>query len=1735
MQHPGAHTTLIELLRSRAALQPNKHAYTFLLDGDLEEAHLTYGELDRRAQAIGALLQGHGATGERVLLLYPPGLDYIAAFFGCLYAGAVAVPAYPPNPARLERTLPRLQGIVGDARPTIALTTTPIMTVADLVAAQAPEFSAVKWYATDTIADDLAAEWRDPAIDGGSLAFLQYTSGSTSTPKGVMLSHGNLLHNLSLIQQGFGTNEESRGVFWLPFYHDMGLIGGLLQPIYCGGTSMLLSPVNFLQRPLRWLQAISRFQATISGGPNFAYDLCVRKITPEQRAQLDLSSWQVAFNGAEPIRADTLNRFAEAFSECGFRREAFYPCYGLAEATLIVAGSMPEVAPVVAAFDASALEHRQAVERADETQARILVSSGQPLQSVAIVDPETTIECAPGQVGEIWVSSPSTAQGYWNQPAESERSFDARLAGDHDAGPFLRTGDLGFLHAGELFVTGRIKDLIIIRGRNHYPQDIELTVERSHPALRSGSGAAVAVEVDGEERLVIVQEVEREHRKADMEAVASAIRQAVSQQHELFVYAVALLRHGSIPKTSSGKIQRHACRAGFLNGTLETIATSQHEEPAFAPTVELTRPMLLAAPADERPALLATYLQAQIARTLQVDPAQIGLDQPVSSLGLDSLMAVELQHALETELGVVVPMVSFLQDQPIDQLAAELLATLDATAAPAQISPDVFAENAYPLSPGQRALWFLHQLTPESVAYNIATAVRIRGDLDVPALRHSFQHLLERHPALRTTFNLQHGEAIQQIQEHAQIAFAAHDAAGWSETERRAWLRDAAQQPFDLERGPLLRVDLLACSTQEHLLLVTVHHIVSDLWSLVVMTHELSLIYQAERSGTMPQLAPPPRYSDYVSWQANLLAGTEGERLATYWQHQLAGWPTVLNLPTDRLRPALQSDAGAAHSFALDAALARKLKALAEAQSTTLYTVLLSAFQALLYRYSGQQQFLIGTPTAGRSRAEFTNTVGYFVNALVLRADLSARPSFAGLVERVRQTTLDAFAHQDYPFVTLVERMEFERDLSRSPLFQVMFALQKSHIREQADLTAFALGESGSQITVGGLVWESLNLEQRIAQFDLSLAMGETSSGLAATLEYNTDLFEPATVERMAQHFQTLLAAIAVDPHQLVDDLPLLSQAEQQQLAGWNATTADLPALATVHQLFEAQAQRTPQAIAVIYGDTQLSYAELNARADTLASRLRALGVGPETYVGICTERSAEMMVGILAILKAGGAYVPLDPAYPHDRIAFVLSQTRAAVVLTETALREDLSRHNAQLICLDDDEGATTKHNDYMPVAVSAENAACVIYTSGSTGQPKGVVLTHGGIANLIESFVRSYEPGTDDRMLPLTSLASASFIGEIFPILCAGGAVVLPNTIEVLDFEALYGLISRRHVTMLSTVPSLIARLNTRASDLPALRLILSGGEALAHGDIDQLVQTTTISNGYGLTETTVCSTFYHVDPREPNHGGYISIGRPLINTEVHVLDESLHPVPVGVPGELYIGGAGLARGYFNDPALTATRFIPNPFGAGRLYHSGDRARWLPSGNLEYLGRLDHQVKLRGFRIELGEIETLLSTHPAVQEAVVITREDAPGDKRLVAYVVKNLEPRTKNLGEENKESSLSQSSHKLGEVQGKGEQGADGLPSILRRHLQEHLPAHMIPAAFVVLDALPLTPNGKVDLRALPAPTDDRPELTPTYLAPRSGVERQIADVWQAALKLERVGIHDNFFDLGGHSLL
>ncbi|HEU4509394.1 MAG TPA: condensation domain-containing protein, partial [Pyrinomonadaceae bacterium] len=966
--------TLVELLRARAESQPDRNAYTFLLDGETDELSVTYRELDQRARAIAVHLQRAGAEGQPVLLLYPPGLEYIAAFFGCLYAGAVAVPVYPPTS---RRSLPRLVSIVKDARPHAVLATSQIIS-----SLSNSELKTLQSIATDDLHRTLQHEWKDKDIAANSLAFIQYTSGSTSTPKGVVLTHDNLLHNQRMIQTAFEQSEQSIILGWLPLYHDMGLIGNVLQSMYCGAPCVLMSPLSFLQRPARWLEAISRYRATTSGGPNFAYDLCVRKVGPEQRAELDLSSWTVAFNGAEPIRQSTIERFVEAFGSCGFRREAFFPCYGLAEATLFVAGGLKSEPPVVAG-------------------AR-LVGSGRSWldQEIVIVDPVSLCECPSGSIGEIWVAGANVAQGYWRRPEESEATFKAYIS-DTGKGPFLRTGDLGFIEEGELFVSGRLKDLIIIRGRNYYPHDIELTVEQSHASLRPGGGAAFSVDVDGEERLVIAHEVDRKHD----EDVIGAIRQAVSEEHELQVYAIVLLKPGSLPKTSSGKIQRYACKARFLNDEFQPLATWTADtgtaDDADKNTIN----------ADQIEEWLIDALSAWI----RVDPRQINSKHPVAYYGVDSLMAVELTHAIETTHGVSLSVADVLQST-VGQLAG----LISSQARESRVATERMESNEAPLSYGQRALWFLHELAPESAAYHVAAAARIYSPVNTAALQRALDTLVQRHPALRTTFPVESETPVQRVNARVEI---------------RLDEKDGGDVSFDLTRGPLLRVSLSRRAEDEYVLLFVAHHIILDFWSMALLINELGLIYEAQTRNSSIDFPPLPiDYLEYSRSQAAMLEGPEGERLWNYWQKQLHGAQTVLNLPVSKPRPPVQSYAGANERFYLDAELTAKLKQLAHDYNTTLYTTLLAAFQVLLYRYTGQEDLLVGSPTSGRGKAALSSVIGYFVNPVILRAHISPDLTFEAFHTEVRRTVLEALDHQEFPFGLLVERLQIERDPSRAPL-----------------------------------------------------------------------------------------------------------------------------------------------------------------------------------------------------------------------------------------------------------------------------------------------------------------------------------------------------------------------------------------------------------------------------------------------------------------------------------------------------------------------------------------------------------------------------------------------------------------------------------------------------------------------------------------------------------------------------
>lgn len=1002
-----------------------------------------------------------------------------------------------------------------------------------------------------------------------------------------------------------------------------------------------------------------------------------------------------------------------------------------------------------------------------------------------------------------------------------------------------------------------------------------------------------------------------------------------------------------------------------------------------------------------------------------------------------------------------------------------------------------------PLSYGQQALYFTQQLAPESSAYNVAFAATVRSAVDEGALRRAFQTIVDRHAALRTSFVLADEGPVQLVAGAADLDFVAIDAAGCDDAELQRRVDAAHRQPFDLARAPLMRVRLFTRGPADHVLLMTVHHIVFDGWSMGIVLDEFAMLYAAEHGGPPASLAPVQRqYGDFVEWQRQMLAGPEGERLREFWRRQLAGSLPVLDLPLDRPRPSFQSFRGSSLTLELAPELAQALRALAKAEHTTLYALFLAAFYVLLHRSTGQEDLIVGSPLAGRGRPEFQQTVGYIVSPLPLRATVTGDQPFRTLLARVRQTLHEAIAHDEYPFALLVEQLKPQREPGRTPIMEVLFTQQKVQILGKL-AEGMAAGRAGAELHL-----EPYPLSQEDGQFDLSLLLIEAGDVLSVTLKYGTDLFEADTIARMAGHFQTLLAALVANPSQAVGALPMLTADERRHLLEeWNATAAPYPS-GCVHDLVAAQAVRTPQRVAVCAGDEELTYGELERRSNQLAHHLRTLGVAPGTLVGVLLERTPLMLTALLGVLKAGGAYVPLDPAFPAERLAMMLEDSRAPVLLTQAQLVDTLEPGAARLVLLDTDwPQLAALPAEGPPPLTGPEDLAYVIFTSGSTGRPKGVQIPHRAVVNFLHSMAR--EPGLapDDLLLAVTTLSFDIAVLELFLPLTVGARVALASRGDAANGEALAALLAETGATVMQATPVTWRLLLAEDWRLPAGFKALCGGEALPlplAGEL--LARGVELWNLYGPTETTVWSTLQRLTSVD----GPVLVGRPIANTQLYILNPSLQPVPVGVMGELYIGGDGLARGYLERPELTAERFITSPFEAGaRLYNTGDLARYRVDGAVEVLGRTDHQVKVRGYRIELGEVEAVLGRHPEVAEVVVVARDDGRGSQRLVAYVVaKGAEP-----------------------------PGAGAL----RVHLRATLPDYMLPSAFVMLERLPRTPNGKVDRRALPAPEPARVREDASFRAPSSPTEQVVAEIWRELLELERVSVYDNFFDLGGHSLL
>ncbi len=1701
--------TLIDLISLRQQEHTNALAYRFLLSGDASgpSEEWNYGELARRAHAIAACLQEAKAQGEHALLLFPPGLEFIAAFLGCACAGVVAVPSYP------HRNLSRLEVIARDAQVRFVLTTHSFLKLAKTLKLQAPELAAARWIATDDQKEslsELASRWRRPLLNSNALAFLQYTSGSTGSPKGVMVSHGNLLHNERLICQGFRTDASIHVVGWLPLYHDMGLIGNVLQPLYLGASCTLMSPLAFLQRPMRWLEAISRYKGTVSGGPNFAFDLCVRKKAPD--LELDLSSWAVAFNGAEPIHKETLDRFATAFSSYGFSPSAFYPCYGLAEATLFVTGSERGAGPVSRELVADAIENNQAVGVSGETpRGRTLVSSGKSSeeQVVLIVDPETRIPCSDRGIGEIWVSGPSVGCGYWNKHDETALTFHAQLASG-DTRQFLRTGDLGFMIAGELFVTGRLKDLIILRGRNLYPQDIELSVESAHPAIRPGCCAAFALEINGEEQLAVAAETQLRKPDESVQAIVEAMRQSAAVQHGVHLHTVILLKPKAIPKTSSGKIRRSACRMKFLTGELEVLMASSAESDAIPEsnqeTLELNdaaydailiRHELETADQADKLLIVERLLQRLCARAVGVEPARINLATAPAAAGLDSLRGMELQNGLESALEISLPEGFFWQQESLHAASEQLLKIwqerqrTDDTINAIATGP---LEGDLPVSSGQQRLWFLHQMSPESPVYNIHFGLRMRGQLDRALLRRSLLEVVNRQAILRTVFREVLGQ-LRQIVLPAILDLPLLDLRGVKAEEREAQLFQAATriaaQPFDFAAGPLVRFHLAILEDHEHVLLVTQHHIVTDAWSVMLLGKELATIYRAFALASDLPPAPKLQFADYAKWEHEHLAEMEVDR--TFWAERLVAVPQ-LRLPADHGFTRQLSYQGGRVPVRLSYEVSRRIVDLGQSEGCTPFVALLAGYSIFLHRQTGQQDFAVGTGIAQRSQNELREVAGFLVNTLALRCDFSGSPSFRKVLQRTRALVAEALLHSRLPFGEVSKLVDTDRNSNHESLLQTNFVLENV---------------SQPQMELPEMIWQPVlwspdGAVDGTSKFDLSLLLMESDKQFSGVFEYSADRFERATVQRFARRLETLFADLLATPDRPIRMLPVLPDGGSEVVVtGWSGEERQSTSEQNIIELLIRQAQNHPDRLAMVCEGIEVSYETLVQRVRSLALKLKSEGLNAGDLISFCLKSTSDAMVTALGILAAGGVFVPLEADEPWKRTQSKLEASGVSWVITDATCGERFSNQGLRLSYLD--AMPVTADESEFGLNASGHSVACVLYRSGTKGRNQGVLIQHRALSTCTFPELQT----SDCVALPINFLHETACL-TAFQTLAAGACIVDTGS-EPLPPRKFAAHLKDHAVTVLFSSVVLVERM---AREFPRA---LKGVRLIICEEAWPILQNRSANLQPGLRER-----IYAVAGWTETGGIYLSLPAthlidpglslhnedPTPGSRMRLLDDQFTPVPDGVAGEIFIGTENLSPGYLNDPEQTAEVFVPDPFSGaagGRLFRTGDIAR-LVSGRLDPCARYDRRSVSAGLRMDEEEIELALCTHQALAEVCVVRTETASARKSgLTAFLVEA--------------------------------EGQFVLAEQLRAFLKRSLPEIMVPDVLIKVAAIPRFPSGKANAGALlkMAGTTETAAASAAYEAPRNNTEQRLAEIWRQTLDRNQIGIRDNFFRLGGHSLL
>ncbi|NEO29894.1 MAG: amino acid adenylation domain-containing protein [Symploca sp. SIO3C6] len=1606
-----------------------------------EQEQLTYRELNYRANKLAHYLQSMGVSPAVLVgICLQRSVEMVVALLGILKAGGAYVPIDPAYP------IERIAYMLENSQASVLLTQENLLP--RLQKNQAQIICLDTEWSVVSQESDLNPNY---SVSRENLAYVIYTSGSTGKPKGVAMKHLALTNLIFWQLENTTVSPKVKTLQFAPISFDVSFQE--MFSTWCGGGTLVLISEEVRRDPVVLLNLLREKQIERLFLPFVALQLLAE--TAQTLGLIPTSLREVISAGEQLQITPAIKFFFSQLKDCSLHNH-----YGPSETHIVTAFTLtgstenwPMLPPIGRPIP--------------NTQTYILDQSAQPVPL--------------GIPGELYIGGVSLALGYLNRPDLTAERFIPNPFSQQEESRLYKTGDLArYLPDGNIEYLGRIDDQVKVRGFRIELGEIEVVLAQ-HPDLRQ---TAVIVREDqpGDKRLVAYVCPQQGKILTSVE-----LRHFLGEKLPDYMIPGTFVTLEALPLAPSGKVDRRTLPI--------PVASNLVQEASFV------------APRD----LMEQQLAQIWSEVLGISP--IGVYNNFIELGGNSLLATKIIGLVRARLQVELPLNRLFESPTIAQLAKEVvrLEGLD-VGFPLQA---IAREQRIPLSFSQEQLWFLNQLAPEAPVYNESLSIHLGGEINILTLEKSLTELIRRHEILRTIYPVVDGQPYQEIQPPSAFTLPIFDLREWSETERETEaLRIATQQlrqKFDLTQGSLLRATLIQLNSDSYRLYFAIHHLGIDAESFIKIVQELEIIYTAFCQGLpSPLPALTIQYADFAVWQRQRLQGEILSHQLNYWQKQLENLPQ-LKLPTDRPRTPQTTFAGSFVRQQISFELIEKLKILSYQESVTLFVTLVTAVKVLLYRYSNQEDIVLGTVISQRNRPELEGIIGNFLNPLVLRSDLSGNPSFCQLLKRVRNVCLSAYSHQDVPFQKVVEVKHLDYQVQQNPLFQVTFVIDPLLVTESK------------------LGWKAFYFEvdPQTSKFDLTFyLLEEQLEEVVLLTEYNSDLFDATTIERMNGHLITLLEGIVANPNQNISQLPLLTETERYQiLVEWNDTQVDYPQDKCIHQLFEEQVERTPDAVAVVFEREELTYKELNARANQLGHYLQKRGVKPDTLVGVYLERSLAMVVGMLGILKAGGAYVPLDPAYPQERVNYILSESETKILITSSQLLNSLPSHETQVICLDRDWKIISQENQGIPESkVKPNNLSYIIFTSGSTGKPKGVEICHQSLVNFInstrdkpglkstDSFAldtcsANGKPQSNYRSLALTTICFDIHIVEIYQPLTVGATIILVSRQVAKDGLRLASKIAQSDATMMIATPAtwqmLLAANWSGRPDFQAF----CGGEVLARELANSLLEKVgCLWNIYGPTETTVWSTTYEVKPNRSTRGEGTSelIGRPIANTKVYILDRYLQTVPIGVPGELHIGGAGLARGYLNLPELTKQKFIPNPFSnklGSRLYKTGDLARYLPDGNIEFLGRIDNQVKIRGFRIETGEIEGVLAQHPKLREAVVIVREDIPEDKRLVTYLVPNQEKTT---------------------------------IKDLRSFLKTKLPQYMIPAAFVFLESMPLTANGKVNRRALPIPEATSLVHQISFIAPRDSLELQLAQIWSEILAVSPIGVRDNFFDLGGHSL-